>query len=168
MKKQAVFCLALVVCPVLAVGTAAAAGSGPAVSHHVQLAPDDVHWMPAPPVLPPGAKFAVLMGNPSEEGLFAVRLRFPAHYTIAPHWHPTTESFTVLKGKLLLGMGDTVDKSRAKSVPAGGFVSLPALGHHYVYTGDEEAVIDLFAYGPFQIYYVNPADNPAKRSRTKQ
>lgn len=166
MKKEIVFCLALGLSAALAVGTAA--GAGEAAMHHVQLAPNELHWMAAPPVLPPGAKLAVLMGNPFHEGLFAVRLKLPAHYTIPPHWHPTAESFTIIKGELRVGMGDTVDKSKAKSVPVGGFVSLPALGHHYVYTGDDETIIDLFAYGPFQLYYVNPADDPAKQSRTKR
>ncbi|HET9817970.1 MAG TPA: cupin domain-containing protein [Rhodanobacteraceae bacterium] len=134
-----------------------------APADHVQLAPGDVKWTPAPPVLPKGVQIAVLFGNPSAEGFSIVRLKIPPHTTFAPHWHPTAESFTVLEGPLYVGMGDKVDKTRATATPARGFASLPAMHHHYAYTEGEGAVIDLSFYGPFQIHYVNPADDPSKQ-----
>lgn len=141
----------------------AAAAEPPATKpDHVQLSPADLKWMPAPPVIPNGVQIAVLSGNPFAEGFSTVRLRIPPHTTFAPHWHPTAESFTVLKGTLYLGMGDKVDKSNARALPPMGFASLPAMHHHWVYSANEEAVIDLSFYGPFQIHYVNPADDPSK------
>lgn len=144
-----------------------AASSGPlqapaAGSDGVQLSPAELKWMPALPVLPKGVRIAVLRGNPFAEGLSTVRLEIPPHTTIAPHWHPTIESFTVLKGRFYVGMGDTVNKSKARALPAMGFASMPAMHHHYAYTEGEGAVLDLSFYGPFQIYYVNPADDPSK------
>lgn len=126
----------------------------------VVVAPADLKWMPAPS-LPKGVQIAVLHGNPFAEGFATVRLRIPPHTTIAPHWHPTAESFTVLKGEFFVGMGDSVDKSSTKPLPAMGFASMPAMHHHYAYTGNEGTVIDLSFYGPFQIHYVNPSDDPA-------
>ncbi|MEZ5330772.1 MAG: cupin domain-containing protein, partial [Thermoanaerobaculia bacterium] len=128
---------------------------------HVQLAPDDLEWGPVPPVFLPGAKMAVLMGNPGAEGFFMVRIWMPAGYKVMPHWHPTTESFTVLQGSISVGMGDAMDKESASLVPTHGFVSLPPLSHHWVFT-EEETVLDLAAYGPFQITYVNPEDDPSR------
>lgn len=142
--------------------TAIATPPSRGASDSVQLAPADLKWMPAPPVLPRGVQLAVLSGNPFAEGYSTVRLKIPPHTTFAPHWHPTAESFSVLKGKLHLGMGDKVDTSTARVLPAMGYASLPALHHHYVYTEGEGAVIDLSFYGPFQIHYVNPADDPSK------
>ena len=46
-------------------------------------------WGPAPPMLPPGAQIAVLAGNPTQAGLYTVRLKFPAKYDIPAHSHPT-------------------------------------------------------------------------------
>ncbi|MGH8182963.1 MAG: hypothetical protein ACREPH_04810 [Rhodanobacteraceae bacterium] len=60
-------------------------------------------------------------------------------------------------------MGDHVEKSGAKMLPAMSFASMPATHHHYAYTESEGVVLDLSFYGPFQIYYVNPADDPSKR-----
>jgi len=147
-------------------GAAIAAAQSPAAeTSHTALAPDDLKWMPAPPVLPKGVQIAVLSGNPFAEGFSTVRLRIPPHTTFAPHWHPTAESFTVLKGPFYVGMGDKVDNTKAKALPAMGYVSLPATHHHYAYTEGESAIIDLSFYGPFQIHYVNPADNPSKKSQ---
>lgn len=127
------------------------------------LTPADLKWMPAPPVLPKGVQIAVLRGNPFAEGMATVRLKIPPHTVFAPHWHPTAESFTVLQGQFFVGMGDHVDKSHAAALPAMGFGSMPAMHHHYAYTGNEPALIDLSFYGPFQIYYVNPADDSSKK-----
>lgn len=138
------------------VALAAPPGDGMAIT------PADVKWMPAPPVLPKGVQIAVLTGNPFAEGFSIVRLKIPPHTTIAPHWHPTAENFSVLRGTIYVGMGDKVDKAKATALPPMGFASMPAQHHHWVYSGDDEVVIDLSFYGPFQIHYVNPADDPSR------
>lgn len=144
------------------VATITAAQPPAAEAEHAVLTPADLKWMPAPPVLPKGVQIAVLRGNPFAEGVATVRLKIPPHTTIAPHWHPTLESFSVLQGTFHVGMGDHVDKSRATALPAMSFASMPAVHHHYAYTGSEPVMIDLSFHGPFQIYYVNPADDPSK------
>lgn len=137
-----------------------AAAAPAAAPGQLGLAPVDLKWMPAPS-LPKGVQIAVLRGNPFAEGFATVRLKIPPHTTIAPHWHPTIESFSVLKGEIFVGMGDSVDRSSAKLLPAMGFASMPAMHHHYAYTGNQGTVIDVSFYGPFQIHYVNAADDPA-------
>jgi hypothetical protein len=49
----------------------------PAAPHHIALAPGDLKWGPAPPVLPAGAQVAVLDGDPFKPGFFAIRLKMP-------------------------------------------------------------------------------------------
>lgn len=147
----------------LGLATASAAQATAADAGAAALAPADLKWMPAPPVLPKGVQIAVLRGNPFAEGMSTVRLKIPPNTVFAPHWHPTTESFTVLSGKFFVGMGDKVDKSKAEALPPMSFASMPAVHHHYAYTGSEPVMIDLSFYGPFQITYVNPADDPSKK-----
>ena len=72
----------------------------------------DVKWGAPPPVFPPGAKFAVIAGDPAATGLITVRFEMPAGYTIPPHFHPTDEHITVLKGTFAIGMGDAIDKTQ--------------------------------------------------------
>ncbi len=119
----------------------------------------DVKWGPAPPMLPAGAQIAVLTGDPSKPGPFAVRLKFPANYNIPAHSHPTDENVTVTSGTFFVGMGDKLDRAAGASVGAGGFGSLPANMNHYAYTKGEVTIV-LFAQGPFEFKYVNPNDDP--------
>jgi quercetin dioxygenase-like cupin family protein len=121
-----------------------------------------VKWGAPPPVFPPGAKFAVIAGDPAATGLVTVRFEMPAGYVIAPHFHPTDEHVTVLKGSFSLGMGDVIDKAHALTLSAGGYAVAMANMHHYAYT-TTGATIQVHMQGPFAITYVNPADDPSRK-----
>jgi quercetin dioxygenase-like cupin family protein len=106
--------------------------------------------------------FAVLAGDPGKPGLFVVRLKMPAGYKIAPHWHPTDEHVTVIAGTLGLGMGDKFDAAAAKDLTAGGYGLLPAEMHHFA-LARTAVTVQVHGTGPFALNYVNPADDPSKR-----
>src|SRR5205085_12370819 len=123
--------------------------------------PDSLKWGPAPAVLPKGAQLAVLAGDPGGQGPFVVRLKLPAGYAVPAHHHPTPESVTVLSGTFNIGMGDKLDKKHGQALKPGGFFSVPANMNHYAWASGA-AVIQIHGNGPFQIEYVNPADDPSK------
>ena len=125
------------------------------------LTPSDVKWGPAPPSLPSGAEAVVLYGDPSKEGPFALRLKFPQGYSLPPHSHPADEVVTVMSGTFRLGMGETADQSKLQDMPAGSFIAMEPGTAHYVST-DEEAIVQINTIGPWGINYVNPADDPRK------
>ena len=145
----------------LALCLAFTAGPVVAQSAHVLVPADKVQWGPAPPALPAGAEIAVLEGNPSEKGPVTLRLRFPANYNIPAHWHSMTERVTVLSGAFHVGMGDKLDRHASQTLEPGGFVSLPATMRHFAWTATP-TVVQINLEGPFDIFYVNPADNPQK------
>ena len=122
----------------------------------------DVKWGAPPPVFPPGAKFAVIAGDPAATGLVTVRFDMPAGYKIPPHFHPTDEHITVLKGSFSLGMGDVIDKAHAQTLLPGGYGVAMAGMHHYAYT-TSGAMIQVHLQGPFAITYVNPSDDPSRK-----
>jgi hypothetical protein len=124
----------------------------------------ELTWGDGPANIPPGAKIAVLFGNPGGKGPFAVRIKMPAGYTIMPHWHPTDENLTVLSGEFMMGMGDKVDEASMMSLPVGGFGHMPAKHHHYA-KAKVDTVIELHALAPFALTYVNPADDPSKAKK---
>lgn len=128
---------------------------------HTMIVPNDIKWGPAPKVLPAGAEAAVLFGDPTKEGLFALRLKVPSGYAIAPHTHPADEVVTVISGTTMLGMGETANRSATKALPAGSFFALPPDMAHFVYF-DEETVVQVTTNGPWGLKYVNPADDPQK------
>lgn len=127
--------------------------------------PPAIEWKPGPAAIPAGAKMAVLEGDPTKEGMFVVRFQFPAGYHIAAHTHPKTERVTVISGALYLATGESLDRNSAKQLPAGSFGYWPAGMKHAAWS-EGETVIQLHGVGPWQINYVNPADDPrnAKRS----
>jgi quercetin dioxygenase-like cupin family protein len=119
----------------------------------------DLKWGAAPPGLPAGAQLAVLSGDPGKEGMFTIRLKFPANYTVPPHQHPSEELVTVIDGQMSVGMGDTLDKAKAAALTHAGYVAMPAKMNHYAFT-TSGATIQITSNGPFQIVYVNPKDDP--------
>jgi quercetin dioxygenase-like cupin family protein len=129
---------------------------------HVMQTLTEVQWGDAPPMLPAGAKIAVLSGNPGGDGLYTVRLKFPAHYRIPAHSHPKDEHVTVLKGTVFMGMGDKLEPKAGKPLPVGSFAITPAGVNHYAYTEDE-AIILLHGIGPVDFKYVNPSDDPSNK-----
>jgi quercetin dioxygenase-like cupin family protein len=131
---------------------------------HGVFSPADIQWGDAPPSLPPGVKAAVLEGDPSQEGLFTLRLKAPDGYRIPPHWHPAFEHVTVISGTFRIGMGEKFDESKMESIPAGGFGFMaPGMRHYGMTKG--ETVVQVHAMGPWQLYYVNPSDDPRQAKK---
>ena len=121
--------------------------------------PTSIEWKAGPASIPLGAKMAVLEGDPAKEGSFVVRFQFPEGYHIPPHTHPKTEHVTVISGALYLATGETLDRNNAKKLPTGSFGYWPAGMKHTAWS-EGETVIQLHGTGPWQINYVNPADDP--------
>ncbi|MFC3691602.1 cupin domain-containing protein [Chenggangzhangella methanolivorans] len=121
-----------------------------------------IQWKPAPAALPKGIEISVIMGDPDKPGPFALRLRIPPSTVIAPHTHATDETVTLLEGALVHDMGEKMVESRGEPFGEGGFLYLPALMPHSLWTKDQPAVIQVNGTGPFGLNYVNPADDPSK------
>ena len=117
--------------------------------------PDTIQWGEVPSFLAPGAKLAVLEGDPTAtSGDFTVRLKMPGGYRIAPHWHPHRENVTVISGRFKVGMGDTFDQSKMRSFPSGSFAYLDPDMHHYA-MADDEVVVQVHGESPLQFNYID-------------
>ena len=127
------------------------------------MRPDEIKWGPAPAKLPPGANRALLDGDPTKPGApYPFRGKAPDGYSVPPHTHPTDEQITVIQGTLLMGMGAKFDRAELRELPAGSYVRLPKGEPHFnLYKG--ETIIQLHGIGPYEIHYVNPADDPSKK-----
>jgi ketosteroid isomerase-like protein/quercetin dioxygenase-like cupin family protein len=137
------------------------ADAAPAAQHAV-VAPATLKWGEAPPGLPPGARVAVVTGDPTQPVPFVLRAQMPAGYTIQPHWHPTAENVTVLSGTVAVGMGEKFDKAAMQELAAGGYAVLPAEMRHS-FMARTAATIQVHGVGPFAITYVNAADDPRNK-----
>jgi quercetin dioxygenase-like cupin family protein len=115
------------------------------------------------PAFPKGAQTMLLHGDPQKPGLFILRIKFPPNYVVPPHTHPGFETVTVLTGAMGSGMGEKADLTKGKMLKAGGMLALPANHAHYVWTTDEETIIQVAAVGPFDLVDINPVDDPRKK-----
>jgi quercetin dioxygenase-like cupin family protein len=135
---------------------------GAVAAQHTLLTPQDVKWVDPPPVLPSGARFAVVEGDPKAAGqLVSFRLKMPDGYKIPPHFHPADEHVVVLQGTFNMGMGDKFDQNAGKPLAAGSFAIMPKGEHHYAWSKGE-TIVQVYAVGPWGLTYVNPADDPRK------
>ncbi|MBV9975662.1 MAG: cupin domain-containing protein [Hyphomicrobiales bacterium] len=140
----------------------AAAGSAAAQDMSPPVNDKDLKWAPVPNVLPSGATFTVVSGDPYKDDLYVLRLKMPAGYKIPAHNHPTSEYVTVLSGDFHIGLGDKLDPKKGMLLKAGGFAEAPAKMNHYAWT-TSPTVVQVHGQGPFAITYVDPADDPSKK-----
>jgi quercetin dioxygenase-like cupin family protein len=134
---------------------------------HVVVRPDAVKWARGPASLPPGSEIGVVVGDPSKAGVpYVIRVKLPDGYKVPPHWHPSDENVTVLKGVLLIGTGEKLDAAKTEEVPTGSFMRMPRTMRHFA-VAKGETILQLHGVGPFEITYVNPADDPRKKENKK-
>jgi quercetin dioxygenase-like cupin family protein len=145
---------------ILGIAGTAAAQNTAAGSHRI-FTPSQIKWAKGPASLPPGAEASVLYGDPAREGPFALRLKFPKGYKIAPHTHPKPEIVTVISGTLNVGMGKSVNASKTTPLSAGSFFAFDPGMAHFASVNDE-TVVQVNSSGPWAVNYVNPADDPRK------
>ena len=124
----------------------------------ILVTPEQVAWTDSPVIA--NAKGALLAGDPSKAEMTVLRVKLPPHCKHPPHTHPFSEVATVLSGRLGYGLGETFDTSKGWVLEAGTFAVVPAKRSHYIWTDDEEAIVQIQFVGPFGIEYVNPADDP--------
>jgi quercetin dioxygenase-like cupin family protein len=108
-------------------------------------------------------RIAVLQGDPMTAGhSYTLRLSCTDGTKIAPHWHPTTENVTVVKGAAAVGMGSKWDDAALKDVPTGGFFwAAPHMVHFAECKGD--TILQVHGIAPFVINFVSPGEpKPAK------
>jgi quercetin dioxygenase-like cupin family protein len=99
---------------------------------------------------PDRTSIAVLAGDPSASGYYAMRVKLPPNWSEAPHYHLEAENVTLISGTAYLGLGRTFDRTKAVKYAAGAFVSIPAKAAHYAFTDSAGAVIQVDGIGPFR------------------
>jgi quercetin dioxygenase-like cupin family protein len=110
--------------------------------------PSQIEWK-APFGPAAGIETAVLAGDPSKPGFYAVMVEWaPGNHFSRPHFHPHDRFITVLKGTWWVGTGTKFDPDGTVAMPAGSFVVHYARGVHFDGAKDEEAVLLIVGDGP--------------------
>lgn len=96
-----------------------------------------------------GYETAVLVGDPTKPGVYAVETRLPANTAIAPHTHGEEWRIaTVLSGTLNYAQGDTFDEGKLKALPPGSVLVEPKGVAHFARTGSEPVLLSIVGEGP--------------------
>lgn len=112
----------------------------------------------------PGAKFAVLEGDPAKEGPFVMRLCFPDGFKIAPH-HPKAERITVISGTSTWAWAKLSTCRRRVRCP-GTFGHWSPEMRHFAWS-EGETVLQPHGVGPWTFTYVNQADDPRVKKEAR-
>jgi quercetin dioxygenase-like cupin family protein len=107
---------------------------------------------------------AIIQGDPMTAGrTYTLRLSCTDGAKIPPHWHPTRENVTVIRGAVAVGMGSKWDDAALKNVPTGGFFwADPHMNHFAQCKGD--TILQVHGVAPFVINFVGSDESqPAKK-----
>ncbi len=116
----------------------------------------DLKWTP----IMKGCDLARVAGDPDADGApFVLRVRCADGSKVPPHWHPTDEYVTVMKGTLLVGMGEAFDESKLQTMNVGNFILVPKEMRHFT-TNKGETIVQVHGAGPFKVNWVNPSEVP--------
>jgi quercetin dioxygenase-like cupin family protein len=116
-----------------------------------------------PTTMPGGALVAVASGNPYAPVETTFLIAMPGGYRIPPHFHPSEVRIGVRKGSVLVGMGDRLDRNRARALAVGDSAAIPAGTHHF-WLASDRAVVTLTFIGPFTITYLRAVDAPQTKA----
>jgi hypothetical protein len=128
--------------PLLWASCAMAAELNPAAV--IYTLPDKIAWK----INPNGADNAVLLGDPSKEGLYIVLVRWHAGHMSHPHFHPNDRFITVISGTWWVGTGTKFDPDTTVPMPAGSYVVHYGKQVHYDGAKDGDCVLEIVGEGP--------------------
>lgn len=107
--------------------------------------PDQIKWVDN---ARSGNRSAVLQGDPSKPGPYAVLLQWLPGHMSRPHFHPNDRHFIVVSGTWWVGSGSKFDPDATVPMPAGSSVIHFAKGVHYDGAKGEQATILVWGEGP--------------------
>lgn len=142
----------------------ALAGSAAFAQHgahgHMFATAKDLKWNDTPTL--PGAKLAVIQGPLNEAVPFTMRIRFPANYRVAPHFHSAIEHVTVISGEFAMGLGEKFDAAKLMPLKAGDVGIMQPKTAHFAATS-MPTEIQVHGVGPWTLTFVDPADDPRRK-----
>jgi quercetin dioxygenase-like cupin family protein len=110
----------------------------------VRLTPDDLVFVPRES----GPDISVIAGDPTKEGFYLIRVRFPAGTYSEPHYHPNDRHVTVISGVWYTGTGSEVDWDKTVPLHPGSYMLHPGGAVHWDGARDGEVIVEIKGMGP--------------------
>src|SRR6202163_5089079 len=130
--------------PFMSAGMAHAAALNPAAVTF--KLPNQIEWSPPSPA---GARNAVLVGDPTKEGLYVQMVKWLGgdHFS-RPHFHPNDRFITVIGGTWWVGTGTKLDPGATLPVRPGACVTHFGKQVHFDGAKEEDATLLIVGQGP--------------------
>jgi quercetin dioxygenase-like cupin family protein len=140
-------------------------GTGEAVFK--AILPEDIDWKPFA-AFPPSARLGVIVGQPSDPGLYTIRVKVPHGVKLMPHRHPEDRIYTVISGLFYIGLGNEFDADKLEAYPPGAVIVLPGDTSHFHWAKSGDYITQVSAMGPLGMEYVNLKDDPRNGSSKEE
>jgi quercetin dioxygenase-like cupin family protein len=127
------------------------------------ILPEDFDWKPFA-AFPPSVRLAVVVGQPSQDGPYAIRVKVPRGVKLMPHRHPEDRVYTVISGIFYIGLGDEFDAGKLQAYPPGAVIILPGNTSHFHWAKSDDYITQVTAIGPLGLEYINAKDDPRNES----
>lgn len=119
---------------------------------------DSIQWNSFS-AFPAKVKLAILVGDPTTNSPFIVRVKVPANEKILPHKHPEDRIYTVISGVFYIGIGEHYEAEKLRAYPQGSVIVLPGNTPHFHWAKSGEYVTQVYAIGPLGMEYINPQND---------
>lgn len=119
----------ILLCTLAVASSATTAQNQETSSGFVHLQAADVAYEAYPGI--PELGYAILSGDPGEEGFYAIRLEIPPGLTFPPHSHDQDRHVTVISGVWAFGTGYSGKCEDTTPMSAGAYVMHPKGAVHY-------------------------------------
>jgi quercetin dioxygenase-like cupin family protein len=147
----------LLLCSLIMASSANSAPNHESSSGFVHLQAVDVPYEASPDK--PGLRYAVLSGNPSEAGIYVLRLKIPPGLIFPPHHHDQDRHVTVISGVWAFGTGYSGKCEDAIPLTAGAYVMHPKGAVHFDGACGEESVeVQIIGRGPVKTTWIEGAE----------
>ncbi|HEX3403306.1 MAG TPA: cupin domain-containing protein [Acetobacteraceae bacterium] len=134
----------------------------PGQANFRSVLPEDIDWKPFA-AFPPSVRLAVIVGKPSQPGLYVIRVKVPHGVMLMPHKHPEDRVYTVMSGIFYIGLGEQFDGEKVQAFPAGSVIVLPGDIYHFHWAKSGEYVTQVTAIGPLGLEYEDAHDDPRSK-----
>jgi quercetin dioxygenase-like cupin family protein len=101
-----------------------------------------------------------VVAQPSEKGLYTIRVKVPRGVKLMPHKHLEDRIYTVISGIFYIGLGEQFDAENLEAYAPGSVIVLPGDTPHFHWAKSSEYITQVTAIGPLGPHYVNSKDDP--------
>jgi quercetin dioxygenase-like cupin family protein len=101
-----------------------------------------------------GIRTTVIVGDPTKDGPYTIRVSVPANTKIQAHSHRDNRTAIVISGVWYFGYGPAASAAAEKILPAGSFYTEPSGVAHFAETKADPVVVYITGNGPTDTVYV--------------